>query len=236
MAARSLPGAISSSVRTRPAAEGAEDGVITLDVDDENSMPTLKQRQLIHRASAANFKKLPPQPSKDYRRVVIADVEPSDLDAESCARLRRAIQLREKWLYSRHKPEWLDFPQPRSSQYSVFTPPPYNPFDPELKPASEHVCQWRHGVVSVYSDRKSVMRRKPQFFSAPLERFAEDLVELMKIMNEPECRSFCYRRLMLLQEKFNMYLILNETQERLAQIAVPHRDLYNVQKVDVHGT
>lgn len=236
MAARNLSRTMAAPVPATPIAQGDEDGVLSLDVDDECSMPTLKQTQSYHRASAANFKNLPPQPKKDYRRVVIADGEPSDLDIESCRKIRRAIDLREQWLYFREQPEWLDYDKPRPSKYSVFTPPPYDPFDPELKPASDHVFQWRLGVVSVYADRKSVMRRQAQFQSALLEDFAMDLVELMKIMNDPECRSFCYRRIMLLLERFNMYRILNDGQERLAQIAVPHRDLYNVQKVDVHGT
>lgn len=235
MAARSLDRTMSA------AAHGEENDALPAptvdDVDDDSVLPTaaIDQTLSLHRASAANFKNLPPQPSKDYRRVHIADADLSTLDVDITKNIRHAVELRSKWLYAQEVPEWADYAEPRHSDYTVYVPPPYDPFDPELKPASDHVCQWKDGVVSVYSGRKSVMRRQAQFQGTKLEEFAKDLAELMKIMNDPECRSFCYRRLMLLQERFNMYLILNDSQESLAQIAVPHRDLYNVRKVDVHG-
>lgn len=205
--------------------------------DDDGELPTADIDQTLsgYRASAANFKHLPPQPRNHYRRVHIADAERTESDQRITQKIRRAIQLREKWLYKRRVPEWFGYAEPRHSDYTVFVPPPYDPFDPELPPSSLHVCQWQDGVVRVFSDRKSVMRRLPQFQGASLQEFAEDLAKLMAIMNDPESRSFCYRRLMLLEERFNMYLILNDNQERLAQVAVPHRDLYNVRKVDVHG-
>lgn len=240
MAARSVDRTISAAAHIASSAvPGDREGLPAPNVDDDDSvLPTaaIDQTLSAHRASAANFKNLPPQPRKDYRRVHIGDADLSDVDTEITIKIRRAVELREKWLYARDIPEWHDYEEPRHSDYTVFVPPPYDPFDPELKPPSEHVCQWRDGVVSVYSGRKSVMRRQAQFQGAQLEEFASDLAELMHIMNDPESRSFCYRRLMLLQERFNMYLILNDNQERLAQIAVPHRDLYNVRKVDVHGT
>lgn len=205
--------------------------------DDDGDLPTaaIDQRLSVHRASAANFKQLPPQPRNDYRRVHIADAARTESDRKITRKIRRAVELREKWLYKRRVPEWFGYADPRHSDYTVFVPPPYDPFDPELPPSSHHVCQWQDGVVQVFSDRRSVMRRLPQFQGARLQEFAKDLAELMAIMNDPESRSFCFRRLMLLEERFNMYLILNDNHERLAQIAVPHRDLYNVRKVDVHG-
>jgi len=44
----------------------------------------------------------------------------------------------------------------------------------------------------------------------------------------------CFRRLTLLSERFELFLILNEESERIEQIGVPHRDFYNVRKVDTH--
>lgn len=47
-------------------------------------------------------------------------------------------------------------------------------------------------------------------------------------------KSFCYRRLSYLHSKFQLHLLLNELKELAAQKAVPHRDFYNVRKVDTH--
>lgn len=46
--------------------------------------------------------------------------------------------------------------------------------------------------------------------------------------------TFAYKRLELLQAKFNLHVLLNESIELDAQKSVPHRDFYNVRKVDTH--
>lgn len=38
-------------------------------------------------------------------------------------------------------------------------------------------------------------------------------------------------RLMLLEQKFNLHIMLNTDKESLSQKAAPHRDFYNVRKV-----
>ncbi|KFR16680.1 AMP deaminase 2, partial [Opisthocomus hoazin] len=47
-------------------------------------------------------------------------------------------------------------------------------------------------------------------------------------------KSFCYRRLQYLSSKFQMHVLLNEMKELPAQKKVPHRDFYNIRKVDTH--
>lgn len=44
-------------------------------------------------------------------------------------------------------------------------------------------------------------------------------------------KSFCYRRLQYLSNKFQMHVLLNEMKELAAQKKVPHRDFYNIRKV-----
>lgn len=45
-------------------------------------------------------------------------------------------------------------------------------------------------------------------------------------------RSFCFHRLELLGQKFNLHVMMNADKEFLAQKAAPHRDFYNVRKVN----
>jgi AMP deaminase len=47
-------------------------------------------------------------------------------------------------------------------------------------------------------------------------------------------KSFAFRRLQYLEGKFNLYGLLNEYQEMIDSKRVPHRDFYNVRKVDTH--
>lgn len=46
--------------------------------------------------------------------------------------------------------------------------------------------------------------------------------------------SFSYRQLELLASKFQLHCLLNGSRELDAQKSVPHRDFYNVRKVDTH--
>lgn len=41
-------------------------------------------------------------------------------------------------------------------------------------------------------------------------------------------------RLILLEQKFNLHVMLNTDKEFLSQKAAPHRDFYNVRKVKLH--
>lgn len=47
-------------------------------------------------------------------------------------------------------------------------------------------------------------------------------------------KSFCYRRLSYLYSKNQLHVLLNELRELASQKAVPHRDFYNIRKVDTH--
>ena len=46
--------------------------------------------------------------------------------------------------------------------------------------------------------------------------------------------SYAFTRLELLSAKFNFHILLNGTRELNASKSVPHRDFYNVRKVDTH--
>jgi len=47
-------------------------------------------------------------------------------------------------------------------------------------------------------------------------------------------KSFSYQRLRYLEAKWNLYGLLNEGKETVDTKSVPHRDFYNVRKVDTH--
>lgn len=193
---------------------------------------------------AANFRSLGLDPESlahaPYRRVLLSGesaLPPTGEAAAAAAMLRAAISLREKWLYRREVEEW-DTPArpapPRPSPYTTFVPPPYDPFDEPLPAASAAVCHWEEGVLVVYASPAALMRRTPIYPHRRWREFADDLRSLMSVVVAPAARSFCHLRLKLLAERFAMHATLNERQERLEQAAVPHRDFYNVRKVDTH--
>lgn len=66
------------------------------------------------------------------------------------------------------------------------------------------------------------------------DEFAEDFASLLKIVHGPAVKTFAYRRLELLAARFSLHQQLNAERESAEQKAVPHRDFYNVRKVDTH--
>ena len=47
-------------------------------------------------------------------------------------------------------------------------------------------------------------------------------------------KSLCFKRMQLLEARFNMHVLLNQDAELRAQKSVPHRDFYNVRKVSIN--
>ena len=64
--------------------------------------------------------------------------------------------------------------------------------------------------------------------------FFDALSELHAIVSSGPVQSLAYKRLQLLEQRFEMHALLNQEREAAAQRSVPHRDFYNVRKVDTH--
>jgi AMP deaminase len=64
--------------------------------------------------------------------------------------------------------------------------------------------------------------------------FVKDYKTLLTLISNGPLKSFCYRRLRFLKSKFELHVMLNELKELTQQKTVPHRDFYNVRKVDTH--
>uniref|UniRef100_A0A8C1TZE0 AMP deaminase 2 n=1 Tax=Cyprinus carpio TaxID=7962 RepID=A0A8C1TZE0_CYPCA len=67
-----------------------------------------------------------------------------------------------------------------------------------------------------------------------LQEYIADMNMMMALIINGPVKSFCYRRLQYLSSKFQMHILLNEMKELAAQKKVPHRDFYNIRKVDTH--
>jgi AMP deaminase len=64
--------------------------------------------------------------------------------------------------------------------------------------------------------------------------FFTDMHRILRIVALGNVRTLCHHRLRLLEQKFSLHLMLNADREFLAQKSAPHRDFYNVRKVDTH--
>ena len=67
-----------------------------------------------------------------------------------------------------------------------------------------------------------------------LQQYFKDLDFLLSVISDGPAKSFAWRRLKYLEGKWNLYSLLNEYRELDGMKRVPHRDFYNVRKVDTH--
>ncbi|RQM28698.1 hypothetical protein B5M09_008035, partial [Aphanomyces astaci] len=74
------------------------------------------------------------------------------------------------------------------------------------------------------------------FSTKPLsqDEFYDDWFEVKRIINSGPVKTFAFKRLQLLESRFNLHVLLNGDRELVSQKAVPHRDFYNIRKVDTH--
>lgn len=61
--------------------------------------------------------------------------------------------------------------------------------------------------------------------------FFSDVQHICKVAARGPVKTFCYQRLMLLEQKYNLHVMMNAEKEFYCQKLAPHRDFYNVRKV-----
>jgi AMP deaminase len=118
--------------------------------------------------------------------------------------------------------------------------------DPDSK-----IAKLENGVYQVYpqSGIHSIftadLASEPIIAVPTLRDYYKDLDSIIAAASDGESKSFAYKRLQYLDGKWNLYILLNERQEMADSKVlltsrvtnsqrVPHRDYYNVRKVDTH--
>ncbi|XP_072238301.1 AMP deaminase 2-like isoform X1 [Leuresthes tenuis] len=113
---------------------------------------------------------------------------------------------------------------------------PYDNMNPSNMPADTgYGCKMVGGVVHVYTKKTNMDKSVELDLPYPdLKEYIEDMNVMMLLIINGPVKSFCYRRLQYLSSKFQMHILLNEMKELASQKKVPHRDFYNIRKVDTH--
>ncbi|KAJ8612487.1 hypothetical protein MRB53_037416 [Persea americana] len=92
----------------------------------------------------------------------------------------------------------------------------------------------KNGVYQIYETSKLLEMEQPVLHIPDLKEYYQDLDAILSASSDGPSKSFAFRRLQYLEGKFNLYTLLNEYQEMADSKKVPHRDFYNVRKVDTH--
>lgn len=67
-----------------------------------------------------------------------------------------------------------------------------------------------------------------------LRDYYRDVDRMTSLSIDGPAKSFAFRRLQYLEARWNLYFLLNQDDELAQSKRVPHRDFYNVRKVDTH--
>ncbi|KAJ0393237.1 hypothetical protein P43SY_004491 [Pythium insidiosum] len=185
------------------------------------------------------FEKIPEPYGHDstYQKIQISSA-PEEIDRETkevCEMIRKCIDLRKKWMAVMEPsiPTATELPvSPRShgTRLRHRDEIPYDPLQRTLAATTDHTFEMVDGVVHVYEPGSST----PQYQVGSAKEFYDDYFEVKRIVNSGPVKTVSFKRLQLLEARFNLHTLLNSDRELLAQKAVPHRDFYNIRKVDTH--
>ncbi|XP_033972723.1 AMP deaminase 3 [Trematomus bernacchii] len=111
-----------------------------------------------------------------------------------------------------------------------------DPYSMENIPENlNYELKMKDGIVNVYDDAEALRENHPHDLPYPdLETFAIDLGQVLVMIADGPTKTYCHRRLNFLTSKFYLHEMLNEMAELKELKSVPHRDFYNVRKVDTH--
>ncbi|CDI80962.1 adenosine monophosphate deaminase, putative [Eimeria praecox] len=108
-----------------------------------------------------------------------------------------------------------------------------------LKSAAQFAaCGMPLSAHQVFWDPDSEAADQPLLWSSDLiptvREYLAALQDVMIAVQDPACKTFCYRRIKFLEGKFNFHLMFNSNAEIEETKNNKHRDFYNVRKVDTH--
>ncbi|KAH1090009.1 hypothetical protein J1N35_017266 [Gossypium stocksii] len=163
-----------------------------------------------------------------FARLNISPTEvPSPDEVDVYVVLQECLEMRKRYVFKEAVAPW------EKEVISDPSTPKPNPapffYAPEGK--SDHYFEMQDGVIHVYSNKDS---KEELFPVADATTFFTDLHHILRVIAAGNIRTLCHHRLNLLEQKFNLHLMLNSDREFLAQKSAPHRDFYNVRKVDTH--
>eukprot|EP00939_MAST-03C_sp_MAST-3C-sp1_P000557 g557.t1 len=236
--------------------------VNTLRSQKDDAPPPNHRYSIPHSKSAGDLFKRPitPPVRDDYvhfQRVKFCDpVEHDDKEAIDAARkIRELLKLRDKYVYKKPARYWGSYDAERYQKlYDEDTAiaeaqgrwrkdMPFfartgkragsHPFNVGRR--TKHRFRRSCGVFKVYIPGEDLSEAE-SYYRKPVSvhDFYADLGKIVKLVNSGPVRSLAYKRIQLLDARFDLHQTLNLDAELAEQKRVRHRDFYNVRKVDTH--
>ncbi|AQZ12557.1 AMD1 (YML035C) [Zygosaccharomyces parabailii] len=168
-------------------------------------------------------------------------------NVSECRGLRakyQAISLQRDLDNPKNQPGWLIYPPPPRPTYNTETKTVMKvenkpdsevfDFDKCVIPGEDPDYDYCFNSDDIYvvhdsQDPSDLLAEIPS-----LREYYIDLERMVSLSSDGPAKSFAFRRLQYLEARWNLYYLLNEFQETGVSKRNPHRDFYNVRKVDTH--
>jgi AMP deaminase len=171
----------------------------------------------------------------EFRRVNVTGEKRWSPEIEfACQLCLQALELRRKYVieFPAHRPPGGIQYQEVEHRLPKFVPPSLELEKKTEQSVSNQSYKWENGVAVVWEgDDEST---KSKYACVPVEEYWADMEVLNAIISSGPCKTFAYNRLKILEARYRLHLLMNEHLELAEQKLVPHRDFYNVRKVDNH--
>lgn len=185
----------------------------------------------------------------------LPEMYPSDELIELFCHVKQCLEMRHAYLdrslqrddlkNPKNGPSWQIYPPPPRPTYKLKNKFNQLPGDHEIEDAFDFLqCQVpstdlsdTYDVRLNLDDVYQVYERasgEPIAETVSLHQYYSDLGKIVRISLDGPTKSFAFKRLQYLETKWNMYALLNEFEETKQSKKNPHRDFYNVRKVDTH--
>ena len=89
-------------------------------------------------------------------------------------------------------------------------------------------------VYQIFQTTRAAGNTSPIVKVPTLREFYIDMDQVQNVSSDGPTKSFAFRQLDILEGRFHLYFLVNSYQETADCKRVPHRDFYNVRKVDTH--
>ena len=168
---------------------------------------------------------------------------------QECRNLRaryQGLSMQRHGQNPKNRQEWEIYPPPPKPSYNsetktvlkVTNQPDCEVFDFTQCEIPGEDTEWEFTANSddVFAVHRATEDGEPQLIAdvPSLRDYYVDLEKLVAISSDGPAKSFAFRRLQYLEARWNLYSLLNEYQETAISKKNPHRDFYNVRKVDTH--
>lgn len=89
-------------------------------------------------------------------------------------------------------------------------------------------------VYQVFETTQMARSTSPIVTVPTLREYYIDMDQVQNVSSDGPTKSFAFRQLDIIEGRFHLYFLVNSYQETAECKRVPHRDFYNVRKVDTH--